>query len=281
MSGGDHSFMLPGGPAGVLLVHGLTGTPTEMRYLARGLNAAGYTVHAMQLAGHCGSEADLVRTGWPDWYASVEAALARLERQCRPVFAAGLSMGAVMALLLAARHPGRLAGIGCYSTTLRYDGWSIPRSRVLLPLLPLVLKLPFGNRYRFEEAFPYGIKDDRLRQRMLQQMQAGDSAAAGLPGMPGATLHQLQKLIRRARAELPRVTAPTLLVHAREDDVTSPWNADLVQARVAGPVTRVDLDDCYHMVTVDRQRARVVEETLRFLAGLTEGGLVQARGAAE
>ena len=70
----DASFILPGGQAGVLLIHGLTGTPNEMRIIAKGLNKAGFTVMAMQLAGHCGTEEDLCKTCWQDWYASVAEA---------------------------------------------------------------------------------------------------------------------------------------------------------------------------------------------------------------
>ena len=67
-------FRLEGGRRGVLLIHGVTGTPTEMRLLGKGLNRAGYSVYGMQLAGHCGDVDDLLKTGWQDWYASVEAA---------------------------------------------------------------------------------------------------------------------------------------------------------------------------------------------------------------
>ena len=70
----DRSIMLKGGPVGILLIHGLGGTPVEMRMTARGLNKAGFTVYCCQLAGHCGSEADLLATGWQDWFGSVEAA---------------------------------------------------------------------------------------------------------------------------------------------------------------------------------------------------------------
>ena len=57
-------FTWRGGPAGVLLVHGLTGTPTEMRFVARGLHNAGFTVHAgtdvtgFGLLGHAFEMAD-------------------------------------------------------------------------------------------------------------------------------------------------------------------------------------------------------------------------------
>ena len=71
-------FHMPGGCNGVLLIHGLTGTPTEMRFIGKGLNRNGFTVYGMQLAGHCGDEADLLATGRSDWYRSVVAAAEKL-----------------------------------------------------------------------------------------------------------------------------------------------------------------------------------------------------------
>src|SRR6266404_1320402 len=87
-------YYLPGGRSGVLLIHGLTGTPTEMRLVGKGLNRNGFTVYGMQLAGHCGDEADLLKTGWHDWYRSVVEAAERLGNEVDNLFVAGLSMGA-------------------------------------------------------------------------------------------------------------------------------------------------------------------------------------------
>ena len=63
----DHSIFLQGNETGIVLVHGLGGTPVEMKAVARGLHAVGYTVFCCQLAGHCGSEDDILQTGWQDW----------------------------------------------------------------------------------------------------------------------------------------------------------------------------------------------------------------------
>ena len=74
------SFHLPGGRNGVLLIHGLTGTPTEMRFVAKGLNRNGFTVHGMQLAGHCGDEADLLARN----QATNRELLVAIEKAARP-----------------------------------------------------------------------------------------------------------------------------------------------------------------------------------------------------
>ncbi|MFQ9489849.1 MAG: alpha/beta hydrolase [Bilophila wadsworthia] len=105
----------PGGRIGFLLVHGLAGTPAEMKILGKRLNRYGFTVLCPQLAGHCASEEELITTCWSDWSRSVEDAFDALSRHMDAVFVGGLSAGAV----LAAPRPA-LSG--------RARGWpSIPR----------------------------------------------------------------------------------------------------------------------------------------------------------
>ncbi len=234
-----------------------------MRFVGKRLASAGFTVYGMQLAGHCGSESDLLATGWRDWYHSVEAAYHRLARRCDRVYVGGLSMGALLGLHLAANLPRQaLSGLALYSTTLWYDGWNTNPLRFLLPL---VLRLPFGHRYSFWEEPPYGIKDERLRQVVVSRMLSGDSVGGGLPVVRGQSISELHRLIRRVKRELHAVTTPALILHASEDDMTSVRsNADVLERDLAGPVRKVLLDDCYHMITVDRQRREVADHTIDF-----------------
>ena len=50
-----------------------------------------------------------------------------------------------------------------------------------------------------------------------------------------------------------------------EDDITSRWNADYVERHLGGPVTKILLDNCYHMITVDLQYRRVIELSAAFI----------------
>jgi carboxylesterase len=258
----DNSFTFAGGPVAVLLIHGLTGTPSEVKSVAKAIARKGYTVHGVQLAGHCGTEADLLRTGWRDWSRSVERAFDRLREQHETVFVGGLSMGALLAINLAHARPNEVAGLLLYSTTLFYDGWAIPRSRVLLRP---ALALGFARWIRFVEAAPFGIKDDRLRERIVRAMQGGDSGSAGNAATPGGSLRELHRLIDRVEKALPTVRAPALVIHARDDDMTSLRNAHYVASRIGGDVEKVILEDSYHMVTLDLDRDRLVAHTLSFL----------------
>lgn len=257
-------FLFEGGPCGVLLIHGLTGTPNEMRVLGKGLNNAGFTVHGMQLAGHCGDVDDLLATGARDWYASVEAAAELLRSKVEHFFVGGLSMGALLALRLAAEQPDKVHGVGVYGATFRYDGWSIPPIARLAFLLPLLTRLGIGRRRSFIEQPPYGLRDERIRAQVSAAMFGDNSSVAGLPGNPWPSLAELFSLSRNVRRQLPRVTAPCLVAHATEDDIASLRNAHTVANGVSAPVEMLLLENSYHMITIDRERRTLVARSADF-----------------
>jgi len=260
---GDAGFVLGTGEVAVLLIHGLTGTPTELRRVAVGLAKAGCTVYVPTLAGHCGGNADLQATGWRDWYEGVRMTFVGIRRQHSKVFVGGLSMGAVMSMYVASEHPGQVAGLLMYSTTLKYDGWSINKLAFLTPLL---MKIPFGVHIcKFEEKPPYGIKNERLRAIVERQMKEGHSSEAGLLTMEGVTVRELHRMNAVVRKRMPSITVPALVLHSIEDDITSRWNADYVERKLGGEVVKILLDDCYHMITVDLQYRRVVELSVQFI----------------
>ncbi len=271
----DHSFYFPGDRRGILLIHGLTGTPMEMRLLGLGLHGHGYTVSGMQLAGHCGDVEDLLATGRTDWFRSVQQAADRLRKEVDHLFVAGLSMGALLALKLAAECSDGVAGVGVYGATFRHDGWAVPPLARLSFLLPLLKQLGIGRSRMFMEKPPYGLKDERLRARVSAAMLAGDSGAAGLPGNPWYSLAELFLLSQSVRHSLPRVTAPCLIAHASNDDIATIYNAKLVQRRVSALTELLLLKDSYHMITVDRERRTLITQSARFFDAIVNSRTLQ------
>ena len=269
----DQTIFLEGGKTGFLLIHGLAGTPVEMRTLAKRLNAAGHTVLCCQLPGHCGTEADLLRTGWRDWLVGVERSLDELEKTCDQIITGGLSMGAILASLVAARHPTRIHGVAMLAPTLTYDGWSIPWYSFLLRLL---IHTPIGQRYKFVEHFPYGIKDERIRAMIMRSLSSGDSAEAGLISTPSASVRQFWLMVDAYRREMRNVKQRTLIIHPREDDMASLWNVERLQRGLGGLVDTLILDDSYHIITVDRQRHLVADRTVEFAAQVFQARPVAA-----
>jgi carboxylesterase len=259
----DGSLRFDGGGLGFLLIHGLGGTPMEMRFVAQGLARAGYTVHVPQLAGHCGTADDLKATGWQDWCASVEEEHDRLKQTCDRIVVGGLSMGAILALHHAARHPEDIFALALYAPTLQLDGWGIPWYG---RLFDLVHQKWFADLFAFAERDPWGIKDRRLRELVKTAIMSGDSSKAGIAALPGSLMLELRWLVEDTRKRLGGVRQPTLIVHPREDDRASLGNMKYLQHNLAGLVETVVLDDSYHIVTLDRQRHIVVDRTLDFIA---------------
>jgi carboxylesterase len=103
-------FLLEAGPTGVLLIHGLTGSPDEMRPLGEHLHQQGHTVHGVLVAGHGACRDTLRASTWTDWYASAEAGLDVLHARCEQVVVVGFSMGAMLATRLSVRRQ-RIAGL--------------------------------------------------------------------------------------------------------------------------------------------------------------------------
>jgi len=272
----DHTIKIKGGKVGILLVHGLAGTPAEVRYVATGLARQGYTVHCPQLAGHDGSEADLTASTWEDWYATCERALDEMRKDCDTVLVGGLSTGALLGLMLAARRPADVAGTLLYSPTLWLSGWSIPW---YARLFTLVRTKRFASMFSFSDRAPHGIKDERIREFIMKAMCTGDSANAGLLNTPGAAMFEHRRLSEALRPMLASIKQPTLILHPREDDMAGIDNAQFLQRKLSARVEMTVLEDSYHMITVDRQRQTVVDRTVQFvhaLANETSAALAKA-----
>jgi len=258
----DRSFELRGeGRKGVLLIHGLTGAPSEMRPVARRLNRAGFDVSAPQMAGHGVDETTLLKTTWRDWLDSVHAAYERLARGVDEVYVAGICVGGALGLALCAEVP-EIRGAAAYSMTFEYDGWNMPRFAVAAPLIQFVANLPLVRRLSWTETYPYGLKDLRLRELASR---APDTLIEGsIDRLPIGSLYEMYRLARHVERLGPDIRTPTLIVHAREDDMAHLRNAERLRDALAGPVQLEVLEDSYHMIHVDKERSRVGDMTAAF-----------------
>ncbi|HEU4709907.1 MAG TPA: alpha/beta fold hydrolase, partial [Methylophilaceae bacterium] len=233
------------GEHAVLLIHGLTGTPTEMKPVAKRLAKQGFSVMCPAMAGHCRTAKDLRDSTWQDWYASIEQAFEALKNEHDRVFVAGLSVGALLAIKLAAEKGERVDGIGVLSSTFFYDGWNMPRLKRKL-LLPIVLYTPLRYFIHWDEPPPYGIKCERTRamvHAVLENRDALASEKVGIFRTSAVTIYESTKLIKEATRALPRVKSPTLVVHSTEDDTASLKNAHFVARRVSSRQVELFLVD--------------------------------------
>lgn len=241
------SFELRGGPIGVLLIHGFTGAPNEMRLLGEDLHRRGMSVLAPLLPGHGTSVDDMNRTRWQEWTACVAGALAGLRARCPVVFAGGLSMGSLLALYLAEHEPD-LAGVMAYSPALHVAD----RRLALSPLVKHV-----------KSTLPKGPTAD-------QDLTSPDAAQHlwSYEDTPIAAAAELFKLRRSVERLLPRVHCPLLVVHSTRDPAIRRDSAAAVYARVGTPPaakTMLTLHDSGHNMLVDSEWRAIAEQTAAFI----------------
>jgi carboxylesterase len=243
------------GPRGVLLLHGLTGTPYDVAPFAEALHARGFAVRAPLLAGHSDLFA-LETTSWRDWYASAEAAFDELHAGGRRrVLVLGFSLGSLLALRLAGLRPADVVGLAALSVPLSFRGWqrsaigALARLRATRGIGRLVGVLPKdGPDVRSERAF---------RQ------------SPSLRGFPFPALAEMIALQDEVRDLLPHVRAPLLLLHGRHDHIASVEHCARVAQRVgSSSVHKVILSRSFHILAHDLDREQARAEIVRFAASV-------------
>lgn len=266
-----YSFFFKGASKAVLLIHGITGTPSEMRYLGRALNRAGFTVFCNTLPRHCSTLNELKKVTWQEIVDACLEDFRRLKKDYSQVFIAGLSMGALMGIHLAYKFPDDVNGIIALAPTVFYDGWALHKGKFLMKFL---WHIPFlRNRIDIREGWPYGLKDKELRQsieRFYKNAKAGEFTNKvllfGSPFFPLGCLYQHSKFSKVVKREMPLVKTPILILHSREDDMTSLKNAQYVFDHIgSSDKSLVILEDSYHMLTIDKEKDKVARESVKFL----------------
>ncbi len=233
---GAEPFFYPRGTTGCLLLHGLSSSPFTLREMGAALAAQDITVAAPLLAGHGTSPEDLRTKTWQDWVASAETGLHELHAHgCTRIFLAGLSLGGALSLYLAERTPDAFAGVITMSAPI----WIPPLLSV--PLQAVSGSLPYLGK-RFSD-----IADPAARARQLTYQQLPLTAAAALID-----------LLARVQADLPRITAPALIIYSRHDHLVRPMNAMWIYSRIASRDKQLRvLHRSYHIVTVDYDKEQV------------------------
>lgn len=129
------------------------------------------------------------------------------------------------------------------------------------------------NTIDIREDWPYGLKDEELRWNIERFYKNADAHQFsnkvflfGSPFFPMACLYQHHLFTKLVKKEMASVKIPIIILHAREDDMTSLRNAQFLYDRIGSTdKSLVILEDSYHMITIDKEKDKVVSETVKFL----------------
>lgn len=222
----------------VVLVHGFSATPREMRPLANTLVTHGFAALGVRLPGHGTSPEDLSRRSYQEWVTTVHAALDIAGTRAPRVYAAGLSTGAMT--LLAAAKTADLQGMILMAPFLRLQH----------PLAPLVWFL-----------------------RHLVHYETRNIEAELLPfyyaRRPLKAIHQLMRLIAKVRRLLPQLTTPALVLASKGDQTADCKSAIRLFEKLGSHPKQIELfgEEVPHTMLGDDnpQRDRVIGLCLDFL----------------
>ncbi len=236
-------FLWESGPTGVLLLHGFTATTAEIRPLARLLHLAGHSVSGPLLPGHGTVPADLNRVRWQDWVAAAEESYVALAERCTTVVVGGESMGAVVALALAARHP-EIAGVLCYAPAIR-------------------LNLSRGDLLKMRLA-------SLVVAQVPRESLDGAETWQGYPGLPLKGAAQLLALQKATLPVLGAIRQPLLIVQGRLDTTIDPRSGEIIRSTVGSSDVRLHwLERSSHAVTLDSGLDEVARLSLELIDSVT------------
>ncbi|MDJ0848217.1 MAG: alpha/beta fold hydrolase [Myxococcota bacterium] len=236
-------FDLPGeGRAAALCLHGLTGTPYEVRPLGEALSTAGIRALGPALPGHNETPRRLAAVRREQWLGAARENLDRLRREHEVVFGVGLSMGGLVTLLLASEGAFEAAVVVGTPLRLAQPG------AALVPVVRFVM--PFMRK-----AVGSDIRDPEARGRH-----------PSYESIPLAAVRQLQHLQREVRGRLGSVQTPLLVAHGAYDRTANPADSKEIVASVGSAEREhLILERSGHVVPVDHDGPALAEATVRFL----------------
>lgn len=233
-----------------LLIHGFGGTPLELYLLAEDLASRGYSVSAILLKGHNATLEEMAKCSYQDWIDTAEAEYKRLKGKYKKVYVIGLSMGAVIASILAERHAVDKLVLLCPPFSYKHkSNWLANIMQVF------VKKMSWGK---------------------LTLADGNEKYVQGGTSFPVRSAAQMNKMIRLADGSLSQIQCPALLVYSKADQFVGPRTVKLFLKRVSSEDKEVfTLEKSNHIVVLDSERFYVFEAVGKFLKKAV--GLSQAK----
>ena len=235
---GNEPFLLKGidNGVGVLLFHGFTASPWEVKELGTYLNEQeNMTVFGPLLAGHGTSPEDLKSTKWEDWYRSANESYNMMKDAFGCVYVGGMSTGSSLALMLAMEHD--VCGIISIATPIIFQGWLIRYTKYLKYFVPYT-----------ERLVPESMKPYYYEKR------------------PTAAVAQLYKMVQIMRKSLYKIDEPIIIIQSLKDQTIEPFSAEVIMTNISSEdKTFIWFDEGSHVIIKDAQRDEVFKLIKEFI----------------
>lgn len=232
LPGGEPVFLEGQKRIGILLIHGWSSTPEELRSTIKYLNKLGYPIYAPLLRGHGTEPRDLIGLKWEDWLEDSCAAYDWLSQYASEIVVGGMSTGSLLALNLSQKR--KVKGIIAMGTPI----FTKLRWRVIIRALYWILR----NRKLLKKM--YRRKEDR--EIALKKVHYAE--------FPPKSMLEVNKLIPFTRKIIPAIQEPILIMHSRPDSIILPKSSEYLYDKVGSKDKElVFFENSYHVFTVDSQ----------------------------
>lgn len=231
----------------VLLIHGFTACPYEMRELGEVLFKQGYNVIGIRLAGHGTNADDFAKYNRFHWKESAQKGLGIAGLMGEEVIVIGESMGGTIAAWLGATFPQVISRLILCAPCFRIANPFAPLmlSRLFRKLIP---KNDMGVRYEWQFDYWYRV-------------------------IPTSGIAELVKLAAEVRKLGPKITMPIVIFQAENDTIVKPRGAvefyNTLTSLKPDQKKLYLLKDGHHNLTIDLNpnKAEVFEGILEYIGG--------------
>ncbi|MEI7891048.1 MAG: alpha/beta fold hydrolase [bacterium] len=243
----DQSFFFNGSnKKGVLLVHGWTSTPYEVRRLGKYLNENGYTTMGIKLAGHGTVSSDLEKVIWQDWLENVRVGYFELKKTCDQVYIAGTSIGGDLALIFAEQQRD-VSGLILMATPyqLRFE-------KIGMLFVQILLKMKKKYRKKF---YPptFGLSTTITRLISYQTY-------------PTKSLLQAFEVVCQMRKNISNIVVPVLIMQSTHDHIIQKNSMENIFNKISSKVKKkIYIKKAYHTFISDIKNEHIFEDILNFI----------------
>lgn len=239
-------FYFPGtnGKA-VLLIHGWTSVPYEVRRLGKYLNENGYTVLGPLLRGHGTTPEDLGKTKWEDWMCDVCKAYEELAKNHQEIYVAGTSLGANLTVMLAKNKP-KISGI-----ILMAMPYKVKLERISSFIARIISLFKKYNKKFYPPTFGSSSTITRLISYQTY---------------PIKSVFEIHKLMKIVRKELPKVKQPCFILQSNSDHIVTKNSLEEIYAHIGSKIKEKKyVHRAYHTFISDVKNEHIFEDILKFI----------------
>ncbi len=254
---GAEPISITGSQGGVLLLHGYTATPQQMRGWAMAFAQAGFAVEVPLLPGHGTVPDDLVDTQWADYLHCADTAYRRLAEHHQRVFVGGLCMGANLAGWMALLHPKTTAGVFVINGTFKSPRGGKPEIWEKL--------LKSGRKFFSWPTTPIFVNDPQAPALVSYDK---------IPIGPGFSVVEAYAQLRQRLGE---ISCPVLVLTSQHEWQEAPEDSIPWLQETAGPAQHIILERSNHVATLDYDKDIIETRSVEFAFAIIDGKLEQSR----